>query len=310
MHYSPASVNVKPSEFGGCSRITVADLEEWPHGAVEAHLSINSAQADFEAVTACVREALVGNLMDKPSESPLRIHVSFEPHNYGPQGTVTGLSVDCDSLETFSNAVPLDIETWERQFEAWWKGWRNHWSEKEEDGDDKEPALEDTFIPAGQPDMPDLSYRPPAAAPFLLLSTTVPAELLKPIEDYHNGHNEQNWLKVASAYPFFDHEPTERAARLQEQFHGHNYGRWVYVRYIDGWWCEGNRACVIVRGIEHNIGDDDAPARNEETVITYGLRRFHQSWVIATWSQGWPRFGSADKLQGEQPWRNGWNLAE
>lgn len=84
----------------------------------------------------------------------------------------------------------------------------------------------------------------------------------------------------------------------------------MYVRHIDDWWCEGHRACVIVRGIEHVKVDDDSPDRNEETVITYELRKFRQTWVIATWSQGWPRFASADKRQGEQSWRNGWNLAE
>lgn len=60
-HYSPASVTVKPSEFEPPSRIMLADLEEWPHGAVEAHLAINSAQAEFDAATACVREALIGD---------------------------------------------------------------------------------------------------------------------------------------------------------------------------------------------------------------------------------------------------------
>ena len=58
------------------------------------------------------------------------------------------------------------------------------------------------------------------------------------------------------------------------------------------------------------FGDGESPERNEETVITYGLRRFRQTWVIATWSQGWPRFGSADKLPEAQTWRDGWNLAE
>ena len=75
-------------------------------GPVEAHLAINSPQAEFDAATACVREALVGDLDDRPVESPLRVHVSFEPHNYGPQGTTTGLSIDCDSLEPFTNGVP------------------------------------------------------------------------------------------------------------------------------------------------------------------------------------------------------------
>jgi hypothetical protein len=309
-HYSPASVMVKPSEFQPHSRIDLADLEEWRTEAVEAHLAINSRQAEFEEATACLREATVGDLDDRPGESPLRVHVSFEPHNYGPQGTVTGLCIGCGSLEPFANGVPLDIETWDRQFEAWWAGWRNHWSEKGQQEGEEETALEDTFIPAGQPDPPDLSYRPLSAAPFLTPPTTVPAELLKPIEDYHAGHHEQSWLKVATAYPFFDQGPDERAARLRDQFLGHNYGRWVYVRHIDGWWCEGSRGCVIVRGIEHVKGDDDSPTRNEETVITYGLRRFRQTWVIATWSQGWPRFGSAEKLQEAQSRRKGWNLAE
>jgi transposase len=83
-YYSPASVTVKPSEFEPDSRITLADLEDWRRGAVEAHLAINSPQAKFEAATACVREALVGGPEDRPIESPLRVHVSFEPHSYGP----------------------------------------------------------------------------------------------------------------------------------------------------------------------------------------------------------------------------------
>lgn len=173
-YYSPASVTVKPSEFESGSRITLADFHDWPHGAVEAHLAINSPHAEFEEATACVREVLVGEPDDHHGEPPLRVHVSFEPHNYGPQGTITGLSIDCDSLEPFTNGVPLDIETWERQFEAWWAGWRGHWSAKGKD-DPAEPgaALEDTFIPAGQPDPPDLSYRPPPAAFNMPLETSV-----------------------------------------------------------------------------------------------------------------------------------------
>ena len=62
-------------------------------------------------------------------------------------------------------------------------GWREHWSAKGEDEPgDQQPALEDTFIPAGQPDPPDLSYRPPTAAPFLVLPTTAPAGLRATVE--------------------------------------------------------------------------------------------------------------------------------
>jgi hypothetical protein len=309
--YSPASVTVKPSEFQPSSRIAQADLKDWSHGAVEAHLAINSAQAEFEEATACLRETLVGDLDDRSGEPPLWVQVSFEPHNYGPQGTVTGLRIECDTLEPFTNGIPLDIEEWERQFESWWTGWQGHWSAKDRAGQEEtDPTLEDTFIPAGLPNPPDLSYRPPAAAAFLLPPTTVPAEILKTIEDYHTGFHRRDWLRVAVAYPDFDKGPDERAAQLRDRYLGWDHGRWVYVRHIDKWWCEGDRACVVVRGIEHSKGDDDSTASNEETVITYGLRQFRQSWVIATWSQRWPRFGSAEKLQGEQSWKNGWNLAE
>ncbi|MBN9521679.1 hypothetical protein J0H58_24725 [bacterium] len=310
-YYSPAGLTVKPSEFGPASRITLADLEEWPHGAAEAHLAVNSPQAEFDAAMACVREALVGGPEGRNAASPLRVHVSFEPHNHGPHGTATGLAVDCDSLESFTNGVPLDIGTWGRQFEAWWAGWREHWSAKgQAAGENPQPAVEDAFIPAGQPDPPDPSYRPPSAPPFLVPPTTVPAELLKPVEDYHTGFHQQDWLTVAAAYPHFDHSPEGRAAGLRDRFLGWDHGRWVYLRRLDAWWCEGDRACVIVRGIEHVKGDDESPARNEETVITYGLRKSGRTWVIAGWSQGWPRSGSADKLPEAQPWREGYELAE
>jgi hypothetical protein len=309
--YSPTSVTVKPSEFEPGSRIALDDLEDWPNGAVEAHLAINSLQTRFDADTACIREALVGELDDHPGEVPLRVHLSFEPHNYGPHATTTSLFIDCDSLEPYTNGVPLDIETWERQYEAWWAGWREHWSAKSAEGPtESNSAIEDTIIPAGKSDPPDLSYRPPAARPFLLVPNNAPAELLKPIEDYHTGFHERDWLRVAAAHPHFDQTPDERATQLRDQFVGWDFGRWVYVRQIDGWWCEGDRACLVIRAIEHIKGDDESPARNQETVITYGLRKFRQSWVIATWSQGWPHFGSADKLQVAQTWRDGWNLAE
>ena len=127
-YYSPANVLVKPSEFTPSSRIALADLEDWPHQSVEAHLAINSLQAEFEAATSYVRETLFGEPEDDHGESPLRIHISFEPNNYGPEGVTAGLSINCDSLEPLTNGVPLDIETWQNQYEAWWAYWRKHWA--------------------------------------------------------------------------------------------------------------------------------------------------------------------------------------
>jgi hypothetical protein len=310
-HYSPSAVAVKPSEFEPGSRITLADLEDWRRARVAAYLAINSPQAEFDVATACVRETLLSDCDERPGESQLRVHVGFQAHGYGPQGTITGLLIDCDSLEPFANGIRLDVETWSRQFEVWWAAWRRHWAKKHDDGSGEQvSALENTIIPAGLSESPDLSYRPPQAAPFLVPRANAPADLIQPIEKYHTGFHARDWLKVAAAYPYLDHSPDERADSLQRQFLGWNHGRWVYVRRVDRWWCEGDRACVVVRGIEHAMGDEKSRARNEETVVTYGLRRFRQSWVIATWSQGWPRFGSAERLAERQPWRDGWNLAE
>ncbi len=307
-YYSPAGVLVKPSEFELDMRIRLADIEDWPYEPTEAHLAINSPQAEFEEATACVREGLFGD-RGESDESPLRIHLAFEPHNHGRCGVASALAINCDEVEPFTNGVPLDIGTWGRQFEAWWTGWREHWSEKDRSNSD-EWAWEDTFIPAAKSDPPGVSYHPPATVPVLLTASTVPAELLRPIEDYHAGICERDWRRVATAYPYFDLGLEERAGQLQERFLNDDYGRWVYIRHIDEWWCEGNRACVVVRGIEHVMGDDESPAENRETVITYGLRMYRGSWVIVTWSQAHPRFGSADRLLTAQSWRDGWNLAE
>ena len=115
---------------------------------------------------------------------------------------------------------------------------------------------------------------------------------------------------MASAYPYLDKTYEERANLLKSQYLSHDFGRWLYVRCVDSWWCEGCRACVVVRGVEHTMPDDDVPTRNEETVVTYGFRKSGDRWIIATWSQGWPRFGSAPKLPGRQSWRDIWRLAE
>jgi hypothetical protein len=102
----------------------------------------------------------------------------------------------------------------------------------------------------------------------------------------------------------------ERAVDLEQRFLGHEFGSWTYVRQIDSWWCDEGRACVVVRGIEHTMPDEEEGARNAETVIQYGLRRYKKQWIIATWSQGWPRFGSAPALRGNQEWRKAWMLTE
>jgi hypothetical protein len=308
-YYAPASVEVRPSEFVVNTRLTIDDLENWSRQPNEAYLAVNSRQADFELATSSVQEALFG--AQGQGQSELRVHLSFAPESYGREAATTSLFIACDSIQPFATGVMLDIDTWQREFEAWWTGWREHWSaDNQERSEKSEASLEDTFIPAGESPPPDLSYRPPSEPPFQVSRTDTPTELLKSIEDYHVGRHEQDWPKMATAYPELDRTNAERAVRLRGSCLGHDFGRWIYVRHIDGWWCEGNRACVVVRGIEHMMPDGENPARNEETVVTYGLRRRNKRWIIATWSQGWPRFASAPKLEDGQAWRDNWHLGE
>jgi hypothetical protein len=309
-YYAPARCDVRPSQFVVRKPLSPDDLAAWSGPPTEAFLAINSRQADFGMATSCVRDVLVGG--DNGGHSGLRIHLSFVPHSYAPDSVVLGLLVVCDSLQPFATGVPLDIETWTSQFEAWWAGWRRHWAAEPASGraDDREPCLEATFIPAGQSPSPDLSYRQPQEPPFQVEPTDAPVALLRPIEDFHTCLHGRDWRRMASAFPDFDQSNDERALQLSEQYLSHDFGRWLYVRRVDSWWCEGNRACVVVRGIEHTLPDDGEPSRDEETVVTYGLRRFEDRWIIATWSQGWPRFGSAPNLPGRQTWRDIWRLAE
>ncbi len=198
-------------------------------------------QADFDLATSCVRDVLV----DGAGPSGLRAHLSFVSHSYAPGSVALGLLVACDSIQPFATGVPLDVETWAAQFDAWWVGWREHWADGPPARQDGEPgSLEDVFIPAGQSPPPDLAYRQPAEPPFQLEPTDAPAGLLRPIEDYHAGHHARDWQRMALAYPDFDRTTGERADQLKDQRLGHDFGRWLYVRQVDSWWCEGLRTCV------------------------------------------------------------------
>ena len=86
--------------------------------------------------------------------------------------------------------------------------------------------------------------------------------------------------------------------------------------------CRSRMGCFVLgykrKEASHDLGrtkaDDDMPARNEEMVVTYGLRRCGDSWVIATWSQGCPgsgplrnsRAGSRGETSGPLTSRGSW----
>jgi hypothetical protein len=256
--------------------------------------------------TACRMDWLLGASSDVEA-SDHRVYLCSESNTPGFDRAETGLFIACESIKPFSNGIPLEPDDWRTQFEAWWQGWQDHWDSKTDDDDD-EPVYEDTFIPAGIDPAPDLSYRPPQKKCVMLEETDAPPELLAPIIDFHEGHHSREWDRMAHAYPSLDASLEDRAEQLREQHETHEFGRWVYLRHVDAWWQEGRRACVIVRGIEHRMPDEEDPATNEETVISYGIRKLNDKWIIWTWSQGWPRHGSAPTLDSQAFWRDEWEL--
>jgi hypothetical protein len=214
--------------------------------------------------------------------------------------------VAADSFDISSGGMPLDLDEWELQYQAWWQGWKEHW-ETRGNGGPEEPSEFERAIPAGVGEPPDLAYAPPTESAFALEKTDVPAEIVRPIRDWIESQHERDWLRMALIYPCPDEVAEDRAKKLMEWNTGHLFGRWAYARSIESWWAETKRACVVVRGIEHQMPIEGDPAENRETVWTFALRKREGIWTIDTYSQGWPGFGSARVLSAkEKPWLKNW----
>jgi hypothetical protein len=197
-YYSPANIEVRPSDFSVPDPLSSADLQEWTRPPDEAFVAINSPHADFEMATSCAIEWLFGEPLASDSEdSHLRMHLTFR-HSYEEGAVAIALFFACDSIQPFSAGVPLSIDDWGQQFGAWWQNWKEHWSAKgsADQESESEVVIEDKFIPTGEDPPPDLSYRPPAEPAFQLTATDAPNELLQPIEDFHVGLHKQEWARM------------------------------------------------------------------------------------------------------------------
>jgi hypothetical protein len=304
--YDSVHLDTRPSQFEPPRRITAADLSAWPFKPQEAALWINSELVE-DALDSARLTWLAG---DGPSvrEAPCTFCITFEPW-YGFGGTPplnVQLLAAGDDFTVTSAGVPLDLDEWEKQFAAWWQGWKEHWAAKRGDDEDDESAEFETAIPAGEPEPPDLSYRPPAEPVFDLPPSDVPPDLLRPIRDLFEAEHARDWARLARAFSGVDRSVEERARQLEAQS-ADTFGRWGYARAIDQWWQEGRRACVVVRGVEHTMPLEGDPAENREAVWTFALRHRHGRWVIATYSQGWASHGSANTLPARQkPWLKQW----
>lgn len=303
--YDSAFLETRPSQFDPPRRITGDELADWPFRPQEAALSINSTVIE-DALDSARLDWLAG---DEPTLRDARCTLCLTFDQWGDFGKPmlpVQLLAGGDDLAITSGGLPLDLSEWAKEFEAWWTGWQEHWAARGEGGDD-ETGEYDTAIPAGEPEPPDLSYRPPAEPVFALEPTDAPPEVIRPVRDWFESQHERDWVRLARVYPCTQRSVKERAKELEEWNTGHNFGRWGYPRRIDQWWQEGRRACLVVRGIEHEMPLEGDPAENRETVWTFALRHRGGEWIIDTHEQGWPGFGSAPNLPVRQkPWLKQW----
>ena len=301
--YDSAFINTRPSTFDPGGRVTAADLTVWPYRRQEATLWIDSPLAE---------DALDAARLDWHAGDPAALrraattfYLSFDQWgDFGLPMIHLGLLVGGDAFAITSGGLPLDLDDWERQFGAWWEGWRAYWATDRGDGGSVYVAA----IAAAVSPPPDLSYQPPAEPPFDLEPTDAPAGVLRPVRDWFEGHHARDWARVAAADLDITRTPAERAERLERWHLGDAFGCWDYARQIDSWWVEGRRACVVVRGIEHNMPSDGDPAENWEMVWEFPLRRRGDVWTSHGHSTR--RAGAGGAEGGPRPWLARWSSGE
>jgi hypothetical protein len=306
--YESGIDGVRPSDCKLSRTVTPDDLRDWPYAPQEAYVTVNSAACEDDALNAPRSDRLLGNpemLLGCPTRLGLRFdHTAM----LGAPTNTIALLFGGDRLGVFSGGAPLDLETWQDQYNAWWQGWRRYWSAKR--GGDAGGATgrrEECLIPAAAPAPPNRSYRPPAEPPAEWEPTDAPADLLQPIADWFEGSHQGDWLRIARAFPNLDWTPERRAEELERRSE-QDFGRWGYARQVDWWWAEGNHAQVAVRGVEHSMPADDDLGGNEESVWTFRIRRRGGSWSIRTYALGWPRFGSRPvQAETEKSWLRRWS---
>jgi len=302
--YDSSSIEARPSRFEPPKRITAENLVEWPFRPLEASLSINSTAFERALESACFDWLMGDETSLKDSACTFCLRFDQWGH-FGLPMLYVHIIAGGDVFTIASGGLPISIQDWEAQYAAWWAGWKKHWDSKDStsEGGGSEFAV---AIPAGESAVPDLSYRPPPEAVFQIEPTDAPVEVLSPLKEYLESQHERDWSKMARVFPNPEATHEERREQL-ERINVSDFGRWGYARRIDDWWLEGARACVVVRGIEHQMAFERHAAQNIETVWTFSLRHRDGNWIIDTYSQGWPKFGSAKKLPAKQkPWLRKW----
>ncbi|HYE63294.1 MAG TPA: hypothetical protein VD997_14985 [Phycisphaerales bacterium] len=285
---------VRPSQLRLATRPRAEDLARWPGVEADCFATGNVTTHGHSLID----DLLLGTPEDFTT-APVRISFLFEqPWRAGGEHVEVDLNIAAGAISAIADGAELPVDTWERQYDEWWRLWSSEW-EKPEGPDHPDLAA---AIPGGKPDA-----RPPTPPPdqpaFEVSADELPAELAAPLRDWYEGSVTQDWHRVAASYLNICISAESRANDLEQT--AVSLQSWPFARMIDDWWIEGKAACVAVRGIEHSAGDDGGEAL--ESVWTFSLVQTHGAWKIRTHMQGWPAYRSAKRIAWwRKPWKRRW----
>jgi hypothetical protein len=266
----------RPSEFTPSRLLTTTDLRGWPCGS-DVLVWVNSPGRDERLLDALRVDWFAGAAGELPACAQC-LGISF-----GYTFSSLSILIGGAELEAFAGDDPLPLDLWADQYSAWWTGWRRHWDAKKQNpGAAPAPVAEDLAIPVGvDPPLP-ADYPWPDEPVVEWEETDAPADLLAAL---------RRWFEDEFGRPpgSFGLDPR------------------LYVRQIDSWWLEGNRAGATVRGIQHSPPAGEYPARNIEFVQKSLLRRTPTGWTVEPLECGWPPYESAPaRPASEKPWLARW----
>ena len=279
--YAPSNFEIRPSQVSLDSPITFSTLGNWNKESTEVVVSINSEHSLFDMQTSWHCNWLLDDELNRTHIERPYAHIHVEPERYSSEMVQENLYIEFEAIEIYtSDGSSLPLEQWGKEYQAFWGGWRSYWSKqsKAANGKDGEDNLNDEandiFAHETNP------YQ--NSSPFEIDNQIAPDYLLLPIRQYHFGLHQADWIAVAKAWPNFDQTNDERAEILKEDdFLKYSL---VYLQNIDSWWEEENMACVKISGIQYWPPDEDGPAKEAEVVVSYGLRKAGNDWVIFTLS--------------------------
>ncbi len=286
-YYNPSLAETPLSKAILLNPFSINDLETWSLPPSEALLCINSQHEAFNMHSSWKLDWLLNNSDDPGTAPPYYANLIFLLSKSGHGINERSLYFEFDSIHILSNGAPLSIDEWGKQYEAWWKNWEEYWHKEYSSRfqADNLQIEEDKFTPLVIDPGLDFNYRPPTQPPFQVQKTNIPDELIHPIREFTEGHHNQEWHRMAQVWPNFDKTLKEQMNYFEQQYLFDEFGSWIYIRSIENWWQEDAQASITVKGFEHWMPDEDSPATDKQTVITYSLRKHHNKWIIWNYSQ-------------------------